>query len=71
MAGGDHDRLRDWRLAETHDAKGAYTLARSATAGALTLTMVFSDHVVFKGFDGNLPLHYHFDRVPSGEPSCP
>jgi hypothetical protein len=39
--------------------------------GTLQLTMSVSDHVVFKGFDGNMPNNYKFNLVPSGDTPCP
>jgi hypothetical protein len=57
---------------ESHDAKGTYTLNPVDEAGTLQLTMAVSDHVVFKGFDGNIPNNYKFNLVPSAETtSCP
>jgi len=58
-------------LGETHDANGSYTLSPAGPDGTLLLTMKGSDHVVFNGFDGNLPLNYQFDLVPSSQTSCP
>ena len=57
---------------ESHDAKGTYTLNPVDKAGTLQLSMAVSDHVVFKGFDGNIPNRYKFNLVPSAETtSCP
>ena len=56
---------------ESHDATGTYTLARVDKVGTLQLSLTVSDHVVFKGFDGNIPNHYKFNLVPSGGPPCP
>jgi hypothetical protein len=56
---------------ESHDAAGTYTLAGVDKAGTLQLSLTVSDHVVFKGFDGNIPNHYKFNLVPSGGPPCP
>jgi hypothetical protein len=56
---------------ETHDATGTYTLAGVDKAGTLQLSLTVSDHVVFKGFDGNIPNRYKFNLVPSGSPPCP
>ena len=55
---------------ESHDANGKYTLSKPETNGTLHLTMNGSDHVVFKGFDGNIPFNYKFDLVPSGQINC-
>ena len=58
---------------ETHDAKGAYTISPPASPGpdgTLTLSLSVSDHVVFRGFDGNIPLKYHFDLVPAESAPC-
>ena len=41
---------------ESHDATGNYTISPAGTDGTLLLSLTVSDHVVFKGFDGNLPL---------------
>lgn len=56
---------------ETHDATGTYTIAPPARDGTLTLSMAVSDHVVFKGFDGNIPLHYMFNLVVATGVTCP
>jgi hypothetical protein len=56
---------------ESHDAKGNYTISPASTDGTLLLSLAVSDHVVFKGFDGNIPLHYKFDLVPSTTATCP
>lgn len=59
------------RAGESHNASGSYTLSSPGTDGTLHLTMAGQDHVVFKGFDGNLPVHYKFDLVPDQSTSCP
>ncbi len=56
---------------ESHDASGTYTLAGVDKVGTLQLSLTVSDHVVFKGFDGNIPNHYKFNLVPSESPLCP
>jgi len=56
---------------ESHDAKGTYSLAEVDKDGTLQLSMSVSDHVVFKGFDGNIPNIYKFNLVPSGNTPCP
>jgi hypothetical protein len=56
---------------ESHDAAGTYTLSPLGTDGTLQLSLAVSDHVVFKGFDGNIPNHYKFNLVPVDTPSCP
>jgi hypothetical protein len=56
---------------ESHDATGNYTLSSAGTDGTLLLSLTVSDHVVFKGFDGNIPLRYKFDLVPSTTVTCP
>ncbi|HVP21760.1 MAG TPA: hypothetical protein VMS73_07855 [Anaerolineaceae bacterium] len=56
---------------EAHDAAGTYSLSPVGTDGTLQLSLVVSDHVVFKGFDGNIPNRYKFNLVPSGATSCP
>jgi hypothetical protein len=56
---------------ESHDAKGNYTISPASADGTLLLSLAVSDHVVFKGFDGNIPLQYKFDLVPSTTVTCP
>jgi hypothetical protein len=56
---------------ESHDAKGTYTISPASPDGTLLLSLAGSDHVVFKGFDGNIPIHYKFDLVPSTTVTCP
>jgi hypothetical protein len=56
---------------ESHDAKGTYSLSPVDKQGTLQLSLSVSDHVVFKGFDGNIPNRYKFNLVPSGDTSCP
>lgn len=56
---------------ESHDASGTYTLSPVDKAGTLQLSLAVSDHVVFKGFDGNIPNRYKFNLVPSGGSPCP
>src|SRR3974390_3066460 len=51
------------RAGESHTAQGTYTLQTDVAAHALHLKMAGSDHVVFKGFDGNMPISYQFDLV--------
>ena len=56
---------------ESHDAAGSYTISSVGTDGTLLLSLSVSDHVVFKGFDGNIPNRYKFDLVPMGGTPCP
>lgn len=56
---------------ESHDAKGTYTLAQIAPDGTMQLSLTVSDHVVFKGFDGNIPNRYKFNLVPTEGMTCP
>ena len=56
---------------ESHDAAGRYSLTPVDKAGTLQLSLTVSDHVVFKGFDGNIPNQYKFNLVPSDDASCP
>ena len=56
---------------ETHSAAGTYTISAPDHDGTLHLSLSVSDHVVFKGFDGRIPLRYKFDLVPSATTSCP
>ena len=45
---------------------------RCCKIGTQQLSLAVSDHVVFKGFDGNiLPLRYKFNLAPSTDVSCP
>jgi len=56
---------------ESHDANGTYKIALlNQTGGTLQLSLRVSDHVVFHGFDGNIPLSYKFNLAPTGSP-CP
>ena len=55
---------------ETHTASGTYTISQGAN-GTLVVALTVSDHVVFKGFDGNIPVHYKFNLEPASVPSCP
>jgi hypothetical protein len=59
------------KAGETHDATGTYTLSLAGADGTLLLSMKVSDHVVFKGFDGIMPVNYEFNLVPSMNTSCP
>ena len=59
------------KAGESHDAAGTYTLALIDKLGTQQLSLAVSDHVVFKGFDGNIPLRYKFNLVPSTNGSCP
>ena len=54
---------------ESHDATGTYTVTDSDQSGTRHVELTVSDHVVFKGFDGNIPVRYKFDLVPA--PTCP
>ena len=56
---------------EAHDAAGTYTLSPVGTDGTLQLSLTVSDHVVFKGFDGNILNRYKLNLVPNGTTSCP
>ncbi len=58
------------KAGETHDATGTYTLSLASADGTLLLSMKVSDHVVFKGFDGIMPVNYEFNLVPSMNTSC-
>jgi hypothetical protein len=59
------------KAGESHDAAGTYSLNQVDKDGTLQLSLSVSDHVVFKGFDGNIPNRYKFNLVPSGSTSCP
>jgi hypothetical protein len=56
---------------ESHDAAGTYTLSPLGTDDTLQLSLAVSDHVVFKGFDGNIPNRYKFNLVPVDTSPCP
>jgi hypothetical protein len=56
---------------ESHDASGTYSLTSVDNQGTLQLTLSVSDHVVFKGFDGNIPNRYKFNLVPTAGAPCP
>jgi hypothetical protein len=56
---------------ESHDASGTYTISPLDNKGTLQLSLTVSDHVVFKGFDGNIPNRYKFNLVPTAGISCP
>jgi hypothetical protein len=58
-------------LGESHAATGTYTIAPPAANGTLSLSLTGSDHVVFNGFDGNVPVTYGFALVPSATTTCP
>ena len=55
---------------ESHDASGSYSLNPASEDGTVHLSLSVSDHVVFKGFDGNIPNNYKFDLVPSTKTHC-
>ncbi len=59
------------KAGESHDAAGTYALSPVSNDGTLQLSLSVSDHVVFKGFDGNIPNKYKFNLVPSGSTPCP
>ena len=44
------------KAGESHNAAGTYSLSPVGKDGTLQLSLSVSDHVVFKGFDGNIPL---------------
>ena len=56
---------------ESHRATGSYRISAPEHDGTLHLSLTVSDHVVFKGFDGNIPVRYKFDLVPTGTAGCP
>ena len=49
---------------ESHEAHGSYTITPPAKDGTLSLAFQVSDHVVFHGFDGNIPLRYKMNLAP-------
>ena len=59
------------KAGESHNAAGTYTLALIDKVGTQQLSLGVADHVVFKGFDGNIPLRYKFNLVPYADASCP
>ncbi len=56
---------------ESHDAAGTYTIRPIAGTNKLLLSLTVSDHVVFHGFDGHIPLAYQFGLVPDSSLHCP
>ena len=56
---------------ESHRATGSYRISAPEHDGTLHLSLTVSDHVVFKGFDGNIPVRYKFDLVPTGTGGLP
>jgi hypothetical protein len=56
---------------ESHDAAGTYTIQPLAGTVKLVLSLTMTDHVVFKGFDGNFPIQYSFNLVPGSNIPCP
>ena len=55
---------------ESHSATGTYSLSGPDQDGTLHLAMSVSDHVIFKGFDGNIPNRYAFDLTAT-DTACP
>jgi hypothetical protein len=55
---------------ESHAAQGNYTGQVDTAARAVHISMFVSDHVVFKGFDGNIPNRYKFDLVATPDAPC-
>jgi len=51
---------------ESHSATGTYTLSEAGPDGIRHVSLRVSDHVVFHGFDGPIPVRYRFDLVPAG-----
>jgi hypothetical protein len=58
-------------LGESHDATGSYTITGPGNDGSLLVNFSSKDHVVFKGFDGIIPLTDKFNLVPAQIPNCP
>jgi len=58
------------KAGESHDASGTYSLNPVDKGGTQQLSLSVSDHVVFKGFDGNIPNRYKFNLVPSANTPC-
>ena len=58
------------KAGESHDASGTYSLKPVDKGGTQQLSLSVSDHVVFKGFDGNIPNRYKFNLVPSASTPC-
>ncbi len=58
-------------LGESHTAQGSYTATLPDHTGSITITVNVSDHVVFKGFDGPIPVRYSFGLVPASGLPCP
>jgi hypothetical protein len=58
-------------LGESHDATGSYTISGPGPDNVLHLALTGHDHVVFNGFDGQVPVNYRFDLVPTALSDCP
>lgn len=56
---------------ESHAATGTYTATVPGGDGVVHIQLAIRDHVVFKGFDGTIPLRYKFDLVPTPGITCP
>ncbi len=56
---------------ESHNATGSYSIQPIKGSNKLHLSLKVSDHVVFHGFDGNIPLRYEFNLAPIGGTPCP
>lgn len=56
---------------ESHGATGTYTISPITGTSKLLLSMKVSDHVMFRGFDGNIPVSYRFNLVPNSNTLCP
>jgi hypothetical protein len=55
---------------ESHEAQGSYTLSPNKDR-SMKVSLTARDHVVFKGFDGVMPVQYSFDLVPiGGDATC-
>jgi hypothetical protein len=57
-------------LGQSHHARGSYKLSKPEPEGTLHLALKASDHVVFDGFGGNIPMRHKFDLVPSADTGC-
>ncbi len=59
------------KAGESHQAAGTYTITPLGNDGTLQVSLSLLDHVVFKGFDGNIPNRYKFNLVPDASVTCP
>ena len=71
VAGGVSYQYSIPSAGESHTAQGTYTGEPDRAHRSVHISMAVSDHVVFHGFDGNIPNRYKFDLVWAPGESCP